>query len=129
VQSYARSRTRPPRGRASRIPVHRHSDYGAIVSSASDVRSDLASRGGRPDQLRDASRYGRAVGRCGTVLAVASRLSPGDTRGSRVFLTSRPVAATAAVGYVLLLQYVYVVYVAPDFAYLQCGYRTPDPLG
>jgi hypothetical protein len=60
---------------------------------------------------------------------VVQRLSTNRAAGPGTLLTFGPVLAALALGYVALLHYVYVVYIAPLFTYLQYGYRTPDPFG
>ncbi|HWI00873.1 MAG TPA: hypothetical protein VNT27_11120 [Propionibacteriaceae bacterium] len=42
--------------------------------------------------------------------------------------TGAVVVALGALGYVLVLHYIYATHIAPDFAYLQYAYRSPDPL-
>jgi hypothetical protein len=60
---------------------------------------------------------------------MAQRRSVGGARKTPPLLTFGPVVAALALGYVALLHYSYVVYIAPLFTYLQYGYRTPDPFG
>lgn len=60
---------------------------------------------------------------------MAQRLPDGGVRDVRGLLTWAPVVGLIAVGYVAVLHFAYVTYVAPEYAYLQYGYRPPDPLG
>jgi hypothetical protein len=53
----------------------------------------------------------------------------GGSAERRAVLTSAPVIAVLMLCYVGILQYAYVTQIAPEFTYLQYGYRTPDPLG
>ena len=50
-------------------------------------------------------------------------------RPARTVLTAGPVVVAVALGYVALLHWAYVVYIAPVFSYLQYAYRPPDPVG
>ena len=103
----------------------------SCLPSPSQTVSTLPSPGPVPSLDRAGNRRGAGPGGR-AAFGVRLRAWHNAVDGGRNLptpLTFGPVVAAMALGYVALLHYSYVVYIAPLFTYLQYGYRTPDPFG